>query len=128
MKIVVDTTLLIDKLRGGDKWDEFFEEVDKDSQLFLPTIVVFELFLGTSSKRKIIQKRISNLKKYFQHIELSWDIAKRAAEIYRDQTTNIDAADCIIAATALELGAQVVTLNKKHFQKISGIVVYGSDF
>ncbi|OGM14572.1 hypothetical protein A3D84_05695 [Candidatus Woesebacteria bacterium RIFCSPHIGHO2_02_FULL_42_20] len=124
MNIIIDTSILIDKLRGGKKWDEFFESVDSDSKLFLPTIVVFELFLGSSSRRSNVEKKINNFKKYFQQVDLSWDIAKRAAEIYRDQTKDIEAADCIIAATAFSLGGTVLTINKKHFSKIPGVVVY----
>src|SRR4030042_6487316 len=100
MKIVIDTSILIDNLRGGNKWNEFFKNTDEDSQLFLPTIVVCELFLGSSSKNKAGEKKIDNFRKYFREVELSWSIAKRGAEIYRDQTQNIDAADCIIAGTA----------------------------
>ena len=124
MKIVIDTSILIDNLRGGNKWNEFFKNTDEDSQLFLPTIVVFELFLGSSSKNKTVEKKIDNFRKYFREVELSWSIAKRGAEIYRDQTQNIDAADCIIAGTAFEVGGTVLTLNKKHFEKIPGLALY----
>lgn len=124
MKLVLDTNIFIDKLRGGTKWDEFLSNVDKDSEMFLPTIVVFELFSGLSSKQKSTVKEINELKKYFRQVDLTWNVARRAAEIHRDHPQSIDAFDCIIAATAMEIGAQVVTLNKKHFQKIPGIGVW----
>jgi len=124
MRVVVDTSILIDKLRGGKKWDEIFKSFDPDSKLFLPTIVAFELFLGESSREKTVETTINNFKKFFEQIELTWDIEKRAAEIHRDYAKDIDAADCIIAATALSIGAAVVTLNKKHFEKIPGLSVY----
>ncbi|KKR30626.1 hypothetical protein A2715_00370 [Candidatus Woesebacteria bacterium RIFCSPHIGHO2_01_FULL_39_32] len=124
MKIIVDTSILIDNLRGGDKWNKFQEKVDEDSEIFLPTIVVFELFLGSSSQRKDVEKKIGELRKCFQQIELTWDIAKRSAEIYRSQTKDIEAADCIIAASSFEIGGSVLTLNKKHFEKIPGISIY----
>ena len=53
MKIIVDTSILIDNLRGGDKWNKFQEKVDEDSEIFLPTIVVFELFLGGILQRDL---------------------------------------------------------------------------
>ena len=124
MRIVVDTSILVDNLRGGKKWHNFLKDVEKDVELFLPTIVIFELFLGVSSKRKEVEKKISNFRKYFQQVDLNWEIAKKAAEIYRDQTKDIEAADCIISATAFTLNGAVLTLNKKHFEKIPGLSIY----
>lgn len=124
MRLVLDTNIFIDKLRGGTKWDKFLSNVDEDLEMFLPTIVIFELFSGLSSKQKSIIEKINGFKKYFHQVDLTWNIARRAAEIHRDYPQNIDAFDCIIGATAMEIGAQVVTLNKKHFQKISGISLY----
>ena len=125
MKLVLDTNILIDKLRGGTKWDELLSEVDKNVEMFLPTVVAFELFSGLSSKKKLIVEKINEFRKYFHQVDMSWSIAKRAAEIHRDNQ-NIEAFDCIIAATAIEIGAQVVTLNKKHFAKIPQVVIYSN--
>ncbi len=124
MKLVLDTNIIIDKLRGGTRWDEFLSNIDEDSEMFLPTIVIFELFSGLSSKRKSIVEKINGFKKYFRQVDLTWNIARRAAEIHRDHPQSIDAFDCIIGATAIEIGAQVVTLNKKHFSKIPGVLIY----
>ena len=73
-------------------------------------------------------EKIEGFKKYFKQVDLTWEIARRAAEIRRDWVKDIDVADCIVAAASMEIGARVVTLNKKHFQKIPGVIVYGSDF
>lgn len=124
MKLVLDTNIFIDKLRGGTKWDEFLSNISEDVQMYLPTIVIFELFSGLSSRRKSIVEEINKFKKYFHQVDLTWNIARRAAEIHRDCPQDIDAFDCIIGATAIEIGAQVVTLNKKHFSKIPGVLVY----
>jgi predicted nucleic acid-binding protein len=124
MKLVLDTNIFIDKLRGGTKWDEFLSNIDKDAEMYLPTIVIFELFSGLSSKKKPIIEEINGFKKYFHQVDLTWNIARRAAEIHRDCPQSTDAFDCIIGATAIEIGAQVVTLNQKHFQKIPGVSIY----
>ena len=85
MKLVIDTSVLIDKLRGGNRWDIFLDDVDKEeTELFLPTVVAFELFSGKSSSDRKVFKIILNITKNFQLIELTWNIAKRAGEIYRD--------------------------------------------
>lgn len=124
MKLVVDTSLLIDHLRGGGRWNEFVKEIDRDSELFLPTVVSFELFSGKSSKDSRVIKKINDFSKYFQKIDLTWVIAQRAGEIYRSGITDLQIPDYLIAATALDIGGVVVTLNKKHFSKVPGLLLY----
>ena len=118
MKIVIDSSILIDYLRGGTKWQDFLRVSPRNAEFFLPTIVHFELFSGKSSKKSIVVKDILNLLKQFTHIELTETIAIKAGELCRDIGTHIDPEDYIIAASALELGATVLTLNKKHFEQI----------
>lgn len=124
MKLVVDTSIIIDKLRGGTKWDDFLSTLDSNVELYLPSIIIFELFSGLSSKKTVASKKISEIRKYFTEVDLTPEIAKRAGEMNRDMKDSLDLPDYIIAATAMEIGAQVVTLNQKHFQKIPGLSIY----
>jgi len=123
-RIVIDTSILVDYLRGGPHWDDFFITLEEGVELFLPTIVIYELFSGKSSKNIIQKRRIENFIKLFTKIELSVDIAQNAGELYRDLGINLDISDYLIAASSLEIGAQVVTLNTKHFKKIPGLSIY----
>ncbi len=127
MKLLADTSILIDKLRGGYHLDKFWEKADRDAELFLSTIVLFELFSGKSSKDTEIVKKIKVLLEYFHSVEVSEAIAKRAGEIYRDDSSKLQVPDYLIAATAIEIGAEVVTLNRKNFTKIPGVRVYDFD-
>lgn len=126
MKIVVDTSILIDYLRGGKKGAQFIEEVEKDddSELFLPTIVIFELFSGQSTKSPVVATRILSLLKFFQRIELTEEIARQAGQLFRDTKKTLQVPDYIIAASALQVNAAVVTLNEKHFEQIPNINIY----
>ena len=125
MKLIIDTNIIIDELRGGKKWDDLVGGFRKiDAELFLPSIVIFEIFSGQSSKNRKIKDKIDNLLGHFRLIDLSEGIAQKAGEIYRDNDSTLGVIDYIIAATAIEIGAQVVTLNKKHFSKIPGVSVY----
>ena len=124
MKLVCDTSILIDKLRGGKKWDEFLAGVGNDVELYLPSIVVFELYSGQSSKNKEVEKHLSRVVGHFEVVELTRKISKIAGEIYRDQAKDLEVPDYIVAATALEMDAEVVTLNKKHFNKIEGLRIF----
>ncbi|MBI2621853.1 MAG: PIN domain-containing protein, partial [Candidatus Levybacteria bacterium] len=93
MKVIIDSSILIDYFRGGIKWQEFLEDVPKDVELFLPTIVIFELFSGKSTKKNGVAKDILNLLKQFIPIELTSGIAIKAGELYRDVGSRIDPAD-----------------------------------
>lgn len=124
MKLVIDTSIIIDYLRGGIKWEEFLKGVDRESELFLPTGVVFELYSGQSTKKPSVSENILNLLKKFEAVDLNAGIAKRAGELCRDIGRHISPLDYIIAASALDMGGTVVTLNRKHFEQIPGLAVY----
>lgn len=124
MNYVVDTSILIDYLRGGSIWEQFLLEFEKNGKLFLPTIVIYELFSGKSSKDPANTRKITKIIDYFQKIELTEKIARRAGELYRDVTSKLDVPDYAIAASCMEVSGTVVTLNKKHFQQIPGLAIY----
>lgn len=121
---MVDTSILIDYLRGGKKWETFIKEVDNSAELFLPTIVIFELFSGRSTKSLAKRLDIIDLLKQFRQIDLDEAIARMAGELYRDVIQTLEVPDYIIAAAALQVNAAVVTLNKKHFEQIPNLSIY----
>lgn len=122
MKVVVDTNILIDHLRGGDEWKNFLSAHEgEDLELFAPTIVIFELFSGDSTKENSMVRKVYKLLGNFQQIDLDQEIARRAGEIFRDISHTFEIPDYIVAATALSKGAAVLTLNRKDFEKIPGL-------
>ena len=125
IKIVVDTSILIDHLRGGKIWENFTNiHKGEDIKLLTPTIVVFELFSGQSSKEIKIRRRMNKLLENLQLIELDAKIARKAGEIFRDSSKTFEVPDYVIAASALVIGAEVITLNKKHFEQIPGLKIF----
>lgn len=125
MKLVIDTSVLIDFLRGGIIGKELFDKVEKQNcELFIPTIVIFELFSGASSKNPLVKTKIITFIQNFKHIELTEELATRAGELYRQIGKHIGPQDYIIAASALDLGATVLTLNRKYFEQIPGLKIY----
>lgn len=124
MKLVIDTSILIDYLRGGRRWEELLGKLDKDAKLYLPTIVIFELFSGKSTTNHDTASKINEFLKFFQKVELNERIARRAGELFRDMNKNLGAPDYIIAATAVELNATLVTLNIGHFAQITHLALY----
>ena len=125
MKLVFDTSIIIDALRRKSRAKEAllrFEE--SDDEIMLPSIVGFELFSGESSRKSGQARSITAFLKYFEIVDLNWSIATKAGEIFRGGVKGLGVTDYIVAATALEMGAEVVTLNEKYFVKIPGLSIY----
>lgn len=128
MNFVFDTNIIIDGLRQKREAKEILAEFEKTNNfLFVPSIVGFELFSGQSTKNSGQVRNINEFLNFFKTVDLNWNIAIMAGKIYRDGVRGLALADYIIAATAIEIGAQVVTLNKKHFQNIPGISLYAGN-
>lgn len=51
--------------------------------------------------------------------------AGRIAGSLEDAGTPIDDLDCMVAATALELGERLVTANRRHFARVPGLRILG---
>ena len=124
MSLIFDTSVLIDNLRGGTFLQKVLQSLEKKKTLLLPSIVLMEIFSGTSTRKKEIILKVKKLTELFEKIELDEIISTRAGILVRDLEMTLEVPDYIIAATALELGASIVTLNKKHFEKIPGISIY----
>jgi len=127
MKLVLDSSIIIDYLRNGPIGVSFFEEKRKDDQFFLPTIVIFELFSGKSTNNSRIVKIINDFLHYFERITLTEVLANRAGKLYREVPQKLSVSDYLIAASALEINGEVVTLNKKHFELIPSLKIYPID-
>src|SRR3989304_6209010 len=114
MRIIIDSSVFIDSLRGGKAGNVIFNKIEKlDAEIFIPTIVIFELFSGKSSKNSLIRAKITNLIRNFKMVELTEEIAIRAGGLYRKFGKHIGVSDYIIAASALDLGGKVATLPRK---------------
>ena len=124
MKLIADTSIVIDDFRGGPHWRNFLHTLTEDVELYLPTVVLFEVYSGSSTRDREGINKVKRVLGHFQSIQLTEQIAQRAGELYRDVSHGLGVADYIIAATALDIGADVVTLNRKHFEKIPGVRVY----
>lgn len=125
MKLLIDASILIDYLRGGIVGTQFFDQiVNQNVEFLIPTIIIFELFSGKSTKNPLIAKKIADFIASFKRIELTEEIALRAGKLYRQTGKALGPQDYIIAASALELNATVVTLNKKHFEQIINLKLY----
>lgn len=119
---LLDTSVAIDHLRGSPPAVELLNElIGAEESLLASEVVRFELLAG------VREKEVEALEQFFSAI--SWvpvgeEIARAAgslAQRHRRSHSDIDDADYLIAATALLLGADLLTTNVRHFPMIAGL-------
>jgi tRNA(fMet)-specific endonuclease VapC len=105
--VLLDTDVLIDHIRGRRHLDAHGASVS--------VVTRTELFAGHEREEPAVEALLGRL----AEIDVTPDIARRAGRIRR--TTGLDVADAIIAATALKLDMTVMTRNRRHFERVSGL-------
>lgn len=113
MKILLDTCVLIDIMRGYPQAITFFE--DLDHQPYISVITVAELYAGAKNKKKkqLSEKMIQNC----IILDLTPEIAEKGGEWSCQFTPShgTDLPDALIAATAHVHHLVFATCNIKHF-------------
>jgi predicted nucleic acid-binding protein len=119
---LLDTTVAVDHLRGEQAAVDLLRGlVENNEALAASEVVRFELVAG------VRDDELQALEQFFSAI--SWvavgeDVARAAGELarrYRRAHGGIDNADYLIAATALLLGADLLTTNVRHFPMLPGL-------
>ena len=128
--MLADTTLLIDFLRGKDSAVRMVEEIEMSGTLFTTEINVFELMIGIyagSENVEVHTQKMSGILSKLVVLSLDRLATIRAAKIAGDLIKTgqkIEGTDSLIAGIALSNGInEIVTRNKSHFDRISGIKV-----
>jgi hypothetical protein len=119
---LLDTSVAIDHLRGSPPAAELLSSlIEAEESLLASEVVRFELLAG------VREKEVKALEQFFS--ALSWvpvgeEVARAAgslAQRHRRAHSGIDAADYLIAATALLLDAELLTTNVRHFPMLPGL-------
>lgn len=120
----LDTTFLIDLLRGNEKVRLIKEKIDKSSEsvtIASPSIMEIVKGLRIGNVRKDEEKRVNELVSSLTILNLDKDSAIKAGIIESDLITKgeiIDLEDIMIAAIAINNNEKLITNNLKHFSKI----------
>lgn len=122
-KYLLDTNILIDTLRGYQPVTKYLEELlaRPENFIFISTISEMEVFAGREMSKKEEQTKADIILARFLKIAPESRVARLAGELVRE--TKMTVADALIAATALSGKMELVTRNRKHFQKISNLKV-----
>ena len=120
-RLLLDTDVLIEYLRGREEAIEYLEELTSD--LYLSVISVAELFAGVKSDEE--ERSLQQFFLAFVVLPVTERVARRGGLYRRDfrPSHGSGLADALIAATAEENGASLVTFNRRHFPMISSVTV-----
>ena len=131
--VVLDTSIIIEHLRQSKDTVSVLRKLRKNyantNKLCISVITVQELFQGQSSKLKKEEDIILSIVNGLDILPYTFSIARRAGEIVRDSlSTKVNFIDAMIAATSIECNGNLVTLNIKHFDLITGLrLIYPKD-
>ncbi len=112
---LLDTTILIDLLRGRQEAIVFLDKLSQEGTLFVCAVVVSEIFSG------VRPAELSEVEEFFEamgYIQIDYRTAKRAGLYKRDfqrKGISLSISDTLIAAAAVDHSLTLVTKNVRHF-------------
>jgi predicted nucleic acid-binding protein len=125
MILLLDTTVLIDLLRGRENYRTLLADLVKSGHtLVTAAINVAEVYAGMRPNE---QGRTEFLLASVDCFPTTHAVARRAGNLKREWAARgrtLSLPDMIIAATALEHDLVLMTENRKDFQMIRGLELY----
>lgn len=121
MSAVVDTSVLIDYLRGHPAAAEILETERATERLHASEITRLEVLAGMRPAEQRATRRL--LSTLVWH-PVDTDIAEEAGALGRRWLPShraIDGADLVIAATAIRIDARLLTRNVRHFPMFAAL-------
>jgi len=122
MSVVVDTSVLIDHLRGKVEARDALTEVMVNGELVVGSVLTrTEILAGMRPTEATATYALLDA---LEWSPVSVEVADRAgalASTYLRSHPGVDTVDYVIAATTEVLGARLWTRNVKHFPMIAGL-------
>ncbi len=118
---VVDSDVLIAHLRGHPHARGWLEQARQDGPVSISAVSVAEVVGGMRAPEKVEVRR---LLRSLGCLPVTREIAERAGELgrtYRRSHAAISVADYLVAATALDSGHVLATLDVRHFPMFPGL-------
>lgn len=123
MRLVLDTSVLIDHLRGRPAAATMLipKAIARGDELWSSCIVRAELLAGMRADEEAATRDLMRLVSWVEVDESVSEAAGALGRRYLLSHPGIDMADLIVAALAQELDAELRTTNLKHFPMFEGL-------
>jgi predicted nucleic acid-binding protein len=111
--VLIDTDIVIDFLRGNNQAVMLFKT--HADEICFSTITVTEIYAGIKGKKE--ESEIERLFSIFPVIATTKEIAGEAGKLVNQfrPSHSVEILDGVIAATCIVYGAELKTLNIKHY-------------
>jgi predicted nucleic acid-binding protein len=121
-RLLLDTDVLVEYLRGREEAIEYLEGLTSD--LYLSVISVAELFAGVKGDEE--ERSLKQFLPAFVVLPVTEKVAWLGGLYRRDfrPSHGTGLADALIAATAEDNGVRLVTFNRRHFPTVEVTVPY----
>lgn len=126
MSFVADTDVLIDFLRDRGQNAKRIELELKTGRLHTTSVTAFELWVGAKSPNQ--KTAVETLLAAMSIIPLDAQASAKAGEVYQlleSKGQTIGMADSLIAGICLSRDSILITGNKKHFKRVTGLKIAG---
>jgi len=122
---VIDTSIFIDFLRSKEKESTMLFNLPKDREIFTTSITHYELLLGATNQVK--NKDVEIVMSGLVILPFDQNAAIESAKIFHElkkKNKLIEFRDIFIAAICIVNNSEILSLNKKHFQRIGDLKIY----
>jgi len=115
LRLLLDTTVLIDALRGLPAGERVLGLRDSMQAPWICAVNIEEVLRGADSDREALVTRFLNGLHLAPLDRSEGELAGRWRRDYARKGITLGQADCLIAAAAVGIGARLATGNPKHF-------------
>jgi predicted nucleic acid-binding protein len=115
LSLLLDTTVLIDALRGRPAAERLRDLRDALQVPWICAINVDEVLRGTAREQETLVERFLKGLQLAPLSRLEGERAGRWRREYAREGITLSQADCLIASAAVSVGARLATGNPKHF-------------
>ena len=123
-RILIDTSILIDHFRKQRKEKTLFYQLSPHCEFVISSITEFEFRIGATPKNREFMQELLSILPVFA---FDSSCVNTATELYQNLKTKnklIALPDLFIAATALTHDLTLLTLNRKHFERIENLKLH----
>jgi len=114
-RCLIDTDVIVDHLRGEEKARDFLKQIKaEETDILCSVITKAEIYSGVRPKE---EERVAGLLNSMEEVLIDGEMAVAAGR-YKNRfhaSHGLLLPDALIAASAKQVGAVLVTLNKKHY-------------
>ena len=116
MKLLLDTSILIDVLRLRNKRREWLAELVRDGHtLSTTTLNIAEIYAGMRPSEEVKTEALLGGLELYELSGPSARLAGRLKNMWARKGHTLTLADAIVAATTIERGCTLLTNNRKDF-------------